>query len=203
VPNGGRQGGFIVSAWRIGSDAQQRVAATVNVTIPRDQVADAALPNVTGTLQPATPAQGTADLVSKAADIYTKWIPGDVLAIFLALTTAFRGTITADATDKTTPHAWGILIAGLALAAGLTLLGAISANMAAADVATNAKWKEIAARMVLAAMAFGFWSLATPGAWWEVKKWNAGVLAAIAFAISIVFAFVAEITVAIVKKYLK
>lgn len=184
-----------MSAWRIGRDATDTTSMTV--ILPASTVGGAPQDR---TIQPATGTQTTADLVQKAADIYTKWIPGDVIVIYLALTSAFRATLTESSPDSVTPHAWGILVAGLALAGGLALLGAIAANLKEPDVNKQAKFPEIVGRLVLAIFAFGFWSLTVPGAWWEVKDWNQGVLAAIAFAISIVFALVAEIVVAILKR---
>lgn len=185
-----------MSAFRVGADVTQKLAPRAQ-SFQFQHAELTAVPQggqvtATATTAPQNDAQSTADLVQKAADIYTKWIPGDALAIFVALTAAFRGTIT---TGGLTPHAWGLLVVGLASAGGLTLLGALSANLSAADVAHRAKVPEIAIRVVLAGLAFGFWSLTVPGAWWEVKGWNAGILAAVSFAISIGFALVAEISV--------
>jgi hypothetical protein len=170
-----------MSAWRIGADLRQRAEA-------RPAVADL----------PAGSAQSTADLVQKAADVYTKWIPGDVLAAYLALTAAFRGTIEDGAPESTTPHAWGILVAGLGMAAGVSLLGAIAANLREGRD-DRMPIGPILGRAVLAVIAFGLWSLTMPGSWWEVQGWNAGVLAAISLAVSIVFALVAEIVVALLQ----
>jgi hypothetical protein len=136
-------------------------------------------------------------VVQKAADVYTKWIPGDALAVYLALTTAFRGTLSASEKGNLTPHAWGLLVTGIAFAGGLCLLGSILNNLGHADLTLRPI--EIAGRVLLAILAFGFWSLTVPGAWWEVKGWNQGVLAAVAFAISIAFALVAELIVAVLK----
>ena len=63
-----------------------------------------------------TPAQASANLAQKAADVYTKWIPGDVVVIYVGLTSAFRGTLDKGKEADTTPHAWGLLATDSALA---------------------------------------------------------------------------------------
>lgn len=198
-----------MSAWRIGSD----VGSSAGVQTIRVKVPATALGGAPGGAQPdadgkvvieatvETPAdetkKSTAENAKKAADVYTKWVPGEVIAIYIALTTAFRGELTNG--TGPTPHAKGILIAGIALAAGLVMLAGIASNLSATDAAKKKRPVEIVGLMILGSLAFTFWSLCTPGSWWEVKGWNPGVLAAVSFAISVVFALVAEIVVAILK----
>lgn len=192
-----------MSSWRVGTDvATERAPTTMKLTVdPAAFAVGATSGEVTATVVPAaTPSQTTADLVKAAADVYTKWIPGDVLAVYLALTTAFRGTLASNATGSETPHAWGILIAGLALAAGLVLLGAVAANLKTPTTDKRALVTEIVGRMILSVLAFGFWSLTVPGSWWEVKDWDPGVLAALSLGISVVFALVAEVTVGLIQR---
>ena len=187
-----------MSAFRIGNEAL-RQSPRVQVTLEEASGGSAqTLAHVTATTAD-TDRSATAAAVQTAADVYTKWIPGDVLAIFLALTTAFRGTLPAGKSGAVTPHGWGLLVTGFALAVGLAVLGGVAANLSQ-TVSKRLTTPEITGRAVLAALAFGFWSLTVPGAWWQVEQWNRGVLAATSFAISIVFALVAEITVSLLSK---
>jgi hypothetical protein len=191
-----------MSAFRIGSAVRQPVVPTGSLSINANDLrtavqGDAADVAVVPAVEtPSTERATTADLVQKAGDVYTKWIPGDVLAAYLALTAAFRGTLDGD--EGLTPHSWGILMAGFGLAAGLTLLGAVATNLRSTD--DRLANREILGRIVLSLGAFALWSVTTPGTWWEVKGWDAGVIAAITFATSFVFALVAEIAVALLKK---
>jgi hypothetical protein len=131
-----------MSAWSVGAGTGLR-RQTVEATVGQDAVAD-------------TPTAGDAPTVDKLL----AWIPGEVIAAYMALVLALQGS------DATTvePTSAGWLIGAIAAAGVLTFLGGF-ANPLNLD---RGDWRELLVKsVVLSPIAFTLWSLVLPGSWWQ------------------------------------
>lgn len=127
----------------------------------------------------AVPAEGTNDkAVQGILDRLTKWIPGDVLVLYVAAVTASstRGSKTS------------LLV--LVAAAVLTPLVVICAAYA-----KGGPTKRVWVSAILAAVAFAIWSVSVPLSWWQRLpdvQANQAIFAIGAAALGLLFGFIAE-----------
>lgn len=165
-----------MSAWSVGAGTGLR-RPRVEPTLGADAAAD-------------TPTAGDAPTVDKLL----AWIPGDVIAAYMALVLALQGSDAA--TVKPTAGGW--LIAGIAAAGVLTFLGGF-VNPVTLD---RRDWYELILKSVLLSpIAFALWSLVLPGSWWQsIDKLanNAPVVAIAAGLAAVAFGLLAQGLVALV-----
>jgi hypothetical protein len=104
------------------------------------------------------------------------WLPGDVIAAYMALVLALQGSEAK--TVKPTGLWW--LVGAIAAAGIVTFLGGF-ANPVNLD---NRDWAELLLKsVVLSPIAFALWSLVLPGSWWQSLHGianNAAVVAIVA-----------------------
>jgi hypothetical protein len=122
-------------------------------------------------------------------DALVAWIPGEVIAAYMAVVLALQGTNNTNGVAKPTGLGWLI---GAIIAAGLlTLLGGYSKSR---DLTHN-QWVELGVRVALSAFAFALWSLVLPGSWWQsINKIadNAPVVAIVAGLVAVAFGLLAQ-----------
>jgi hypothetical protein len=94
-------------------------------------------------------------------DALVAWIPGEVIAAYMALVLALQGKENTGGVPK--PTALGWLIAAILAAGLLTFLGGFATSR---DL-THSQWLELGVKVVLSAFAFTLWSLVLPGSWWQ------------------------------------
>lgn len=131
-----------MSAWSVGAGTGLR-RRTVEVTVGQEAVAD-------------TPTAADAPTVDKLL----AWIPGEVIAAYMALVLALQGS---DA-DTVEPTSGWWLVGAIASAGILTFLGGFAnpVNLNEAD------WRELLLKsVVLSPLAFALWSFVLPGSWWQ------------------------------------
>lgn len=151
-----------MSSWRVGAEA----ATATRAARPR--------------AFEAQPAAGDQNTVTTALDRLTKWIPGDVLALYVAAVTAFA----AKSGAKPSPV---LLVVFIVLAAAFVIGGAFAAT---GDVP-----KTVLLPAVLAAVAFTIWSLSVPFSGWQRWKFvsdNRAAVAIVAAVFGLLFGFVAD-----------
>jgi hypothetical protein len=117
------------------------------------------------------------------------WIPGDVIAAYMALVLALQHNAQ---TDVTMPTSKWWLIGAIAASGVFTFLGgfAKSPNLAGWE-----QWLELSVRVLLSACAFAIWSLVLPGSWWQsIDKIanNAAAVAVIAGVAAAAFGLLAQ-----------
>jgi hypothetical protein len=104
-------------------------------------------------------------------DTLIMWIPGEVITAYAAVVLALQPSPPEGASEllptKTTSLVW--LLIAMGFAALLTWLGGYSKS----DDLDAKATKELAARTVLAAIAFAIWSLVVPASWWYSIDWVA------------------------------
>ena len=93
-------------------------------------------------------------------DTLVAWIPGEVIAGYMALVLALQADGTS-ATPKPTSVWW--LIGAIGAAGLLTFLGGFSKS----SYLSGDEWLELGVKVVLSAIAFALWSLVLPGSWWQ------------------------------------
>jgi hypothetical protein len=94
---------------------------------------------------------------SPTVDTLVAWIPGEVIAAYMALVLALQRDDTSGVVKPTSVW-WLIGAAGL-----LTFLGGFSNS----TYLSGDEWLELGVKVVLSAMAFALWSLVLPGSWWQ------------------------------------
>jgi hypothetical protein len=142
-----------VSAWGIGA----RVAAH------RPGEAKAQVKTVSGeTVEVPTTGQAPAEPGAPSIDTLITWIPGEVIAAYAAIVLALQPEQTGSESVSIKITSWGWLVAGIVFAAVLTWLGGWSKT----DKLGGTARKELAARVMLASIAFAIWSFVVPGSWW-------------------------------------
>jgi hypothetical protein len=126
--------------------------------------------------------QGADDknVVTTALDRLTKWIPGDVLALYVAAVTAFA----AKSGARPSPL---LLVVFIVLSAAFVIGGAFAA--------TGEVPKTVLLPSVLAAAAFTIWSLSVPFSGWQ--RWsfvsdNQAAVAIVAAIVGLLFGFAAD-----------
>jgi hypothetical protein len=122
-------------------------------------------------------------------DALIAWIPGEVIAAYMALVLALQGTDNTGGVAK--PTAFGWLIAAIIAAGLLTFLG----GFAKSTDLTHNQWVELGVKVVLSALAFALWSLVLPGSWWQSISTiadNAPVVAIVAGLAAAAFGFLAQ-----------
>ncbi len=130
-----------MTAWSVGAASRPRAAVQVGVS---------------GEQSAETPTAADAPTVDKLLN----WIPGDVIAAYMALVLALQG---ADA-KGVEPTGLGWLIAAIVAAGVLTFLGGFASS---GDLDADA-WRELLLKSVLLSpVAFALWSLVLPGSWWQ------------------------------------
>lgn len=131
-----------MSAWSVGAGTGVR-RVNARTTVAPEARAD-------------TPTAADAPTVDKVL----AWIPGDVIAAYMALVLALQGS---DAETIEPTSGWW-LIGAIAAAGVVTFLGGF-ANPIALD---GRDWLELLVKSVLLApIAFALWSLVLPGSWWQ------------------------------------
>jgi hypothetical protein len=167
-----------MSAWSIGAGTGLPPA------IARDVVGDEAVAD--------TPTAADAPTVDKLL----AWIPGDVIAAYMALVLALQG---ADA-EMVEPTSGWWLIGAIAAAGVLTFLGGF-ANPINLD---GGDWRELLVKsLILSPIAFTLWSLVLPGSWWQSVDTlanNAPVVAIVAGISAAAFGLLAQGVVALVNR---
>lgn len=122
-------------------------------------------------------------------DSLVAWIPGEVIAAYMALVLALQSNDTTDGAAK--PTALGWLVGAIVAAGILTFLGGFAKNR---DL-TRAQWVELVVKVVLSAVAFALWSLVLPGSWWQSINTiadNAAVVAIVAGVAAAAFGLLAQ-----------
>jgi hypothetical protein len=116
-------------------------------------------------------------------DSIAKWIPGEVLAFYVAAIAALRGTLNPlpgqneVLPSQATPGSGWLVLGALLLTILLTVVGSINGgdnNQPPPAKRSDAKW--VAILIALAVIAFLLWSLTIPQTWWTDR----GVKTAIA-----------------------
>ncbi|MBX7451923.1 hypothetical protein GR927_28370 [Mycolicibacterium sp. 3033] len=126
--------------------------------------------------------EGGPDL-GKYFDAVAKWIPGDIMAFYLAAVTLISGT---SATGRPSVSLW---LAAAAATAILILLAALKAKRGKKDTTT---------RIGLGVTAFFVWSAVIPQSGWFALSWSAENPRAMTLAaalVGIVFAQIADLIV--------
>jgi hypothetical protein len=141
-----------MSAWRTGARAVTRRREVFTEPAARRAAAE-------GKQLEGTPAEPGAVSI----DALIAWIPGEVIATYTAIVLALQPELTegADAPPIEIVSEWW-LVAAVVAAAVLTWLGGWSAS----DNLNRQETRELAARVLLAAIAFLIWSFVVPGSWW-------------------------------------
>jgi hypothetical protein len=152
----------------------------------------------TGSVRPASrvgvaEADAATDQVSASdaptVDALVAWIPGEVIAAYMALVLALQGNDNTDGVARPTSLGW---LVGAIIAAGvLTFLG----GFAKSKDLTHNQWMELGVKVVLSAFAFALWSLVLPGSWWQSINTiadNAAVVAIVAGLAAAAFGLVAQ-----------
>ena len=158
-----------MSAWAVGATARKRRREGVGPMEGGDEVAEAA-PSV---------------------DTLVAWIPGEVIAFYAAVVLALQPEEEAGTSQplEITSKYW--LIAAVALAAVITLLGGWSGT----TKLTGPERRELLVRAGLAAAAFALWSWVVPGSWWysidDVAE-HSEVALLVAGVVAVVFSLFAE-----------
>jgi hypothetical protein len=129
---------------------------------------------------PGTDAAAETSPVATAIDRLTKWIPGDILALYVAAVTAFA----AESGSKPSPL---LLVVFIALSA-LFVIGASFAT-------TGEVPRAALLPAVLAALAFTIWTLSVPFSGWQ--RWgfvsdNQASVAVVAAVLGLLFGYAAE-----------
>jgi hypothetical protein len=93
-------------------------------------------------------------------DTLVAWIPGEVIAAYMALVLALQGDDTSGVVKPTS--VWW-LIGAIGAAGLLTFLGGFSNS----TYLSGEEWLALGVKVVLSAMAFALWSLVLPGSWWQ------------------------------------
>lgn len=156
-----------MSIWRIGTEAacrEQRGTADLPLEFAPD---------------PAGPDAAGRATVTAAIDRLTKWIPGDVLALYVAAVTAF-------ATDGAKPSL-ALLVAFVVLTPSFVL--------GAAFAGAGKLYRGVVLPAVLATVAFAIWTLSVPFSGWQ--RWSAvsdnrTAVAIVAAVAGVLFGYVAE-----------
>ena len=160
-----------MSAWGIGATTATRRGGAV-----RRAGADPA------TVEPPIP----------SVDTLVTWVPGEVIAAYAAIILALQPEQTPNVAAPPLEITWGgWLLGGVLFAVLMTWLGGWSKT----DNLEIAAKKELAARAVLAGVAFGIWSVVVPGSWWystRVVAENQAVVPIVVGLIGSVFALAAE-----------
>ncbi len=178
-----------MSAYSIGTTAfapQQR-AAEVRTAVSARGGTDAEAAEAAETVLAPTRQDALSAIV--------KWVPGEVIGVFAVVLTADQ------ATGSQTPNApsnwilWGFVVA----AALWTAIAAINAHLKFATSAGTATLKgrglPVAVRAALASVGFFLWSFVIPGSpssQWEIAADRPGTVAAVVFALAILFGLAAE-----------
>jgi hypothetical protein len=171
-----------MSAWSVGSStglrrhrAEARAASFEEGVVPAEAAAD-------------MPTAADAPTVDKLL----AWLPGDVIAAYMAIVLALQEGTTVEPTD-------GVWLIGAIAAAGVVTFLAGFTNPLALD---RGDWRELALKsVVLSPIAFALWSLVLPGSWWQSIDRiadNAGVVAIVAGLGAAAFGLLAQGLVAIV-----
>jgi hypothetical protein len=124
-----------MSAWTVGSGIGRRGTTTLAA---RDQGAAGDAPTV---------------------NTLVEWIPGEVIAAYMALVLALQAD-GSSGTPESTSLWW--LVGAIVAAGVLTFLGGFSKRSG-----LGSEWLELGVRVVLSAAAFALWSLVLPGSWWQ------------------------------------
>jgi membrane associated rhomboid family serine protease len=142
-----------MSAWSLGA-------------VPRDSVRDL-----------RQPTSGLKTFVDKVV----KWIPGDVLGLYLAAVSAI---------GVASPQLW-LLIVAIVLAPFVVVFGSLT-------LPENQRPSRLPARAALSAVAVAIWALTVPGSGWQVfaaVSQNAQTVAVIGAILGLVFGLVASVLV--------
>src|SRR5262245_49950567 len=167
-----------MSAWSVGAGTRHHAAAR-----------DAGIRGVAA-------AEATTAADAPTVDKLLDWIPGDVIAAYMALVLALQG----EDAKGVEPTGLGWLIAAIVAAGVLTFLGGFAGS---ADL-DGGEWKVLMLKSVLLSpIAFALWSLVLPGSWWqsidEIAD-NAPVVAIVAGLAAAAFGLLAQGIVARVNK---
>jgi hypothetical protein len=163
-----------MSTWRVGADV-----ASLPDRARRDLPPDFGPPTGEPTAPPA-PEQAEADGVKVVIDRLTKWIPGDVLALYVAAVTAFAAAEGA----RPSPV---LLVVFIVLSAAFV----VGSTFAASGEVPQT----VILPAILAAVAFTIWTLTVPFSGWQ--RWSAvsdnqAAVAVVAAVAGALFGFVAD-----------
>ena len=165
-----------MSAWSVGAGTGLR-RVTAPAVVGDEAVADTAT---------------AAD--APTVDKLLAWIPGDVIAAYMALVLALQGS----EAESVEPTSGWWLIGAIAAAGLLTFLGGFS-NPIALD---GRDWRELVVKsVILSPIAFALWSLVLPGSWWQSIDTiadNAPVVAIVAGLGAAMFGLLAQGIVALI-----
>jgi hypothetical protein len=161
-----------MSAWRVGTD----LVAPKVLTTPDDQGGARAAPPPGGA--PAAGGGPAQNPLQSKIDNLAKWIPGDSIAVYGAVVTAWASSHGPSVV---------LLILGIVFTAVLVILGAFASS----GSVPGKTW--LAAG--LAAVAFTIWSLSIPSSGWQ--KWhvvnqNQALVAIVAGVLALLFGLVAQ-----------
>ena len=141
-----------MSAWTVGAGTGRRGTTAV---APGTETPTFAEPD-TSTAARDQGAAGDAPTVNTLVE----WIPGEVIAAYMALVLALQAD-GASGTPEPTSLWW--LVGAIVAAGVLTFLGGFSKRSGL----NGREWLELGVRVVLSAAAFALWSLVLPGSWWQ------------------------------------
>jgi len=141
-----------MSAWTVGAGTGRRKTTAVAQGTKAPAGAESA------TRMAATD-QGAAD-DAPTVNVLVEWIPGEVIAAYMALVLALQAD-GAGGTPKPTSLWW--LVGAIVAAGVLTFLGGFSKRPGL----KGRDWLDLGVRVVLSTAAFALWSLVLPGSWWQ------------------------------------
>jgi uncharacterized membrane protein len=136
--------------------------------------------------------EGATDITAGEAptvDTLVAWIPGEVIAAYMALVVALQGNDNTNGVVNPTSLWW--LVGAIGASGVMTFLGGFSKSR---HLTSNQR-RELGVRVVLSAIAFALWSLVLPGSWWQSLKTiadNAAVVAIVAGIAAAAFGLLAE-----------
>lgn len=119
------------------------------------------------------------------------WIPGEVIAAYMALVLALQS---GEENGVVKPTSLWWLVGAITSAGLLTFLGGFSKSRNL----SRSEWHELGVKVVLSAIAFVLWSLVLPGSWWQSIDTiadNAAAVAIVAGMGAAVFGLVAQAVV--------
>jgi hypothetical protein len=94
-------------------------------------------------------------------DTLVSWIPGEVIAAYMALVLALQPNNPSGVTAPTSKW-W--LVGAIVASGAFTFLGGFAKSP---NLVGRKQWLELFVRVGLSAIAFALWSLVLPGSWWQ------------------------------------
>jgi drug/metabolite transporter (DMT)-like permease len=133
-------------------------------------------------------------------DSIAKWIPGEVLAFYVAAIAALRGTMEPLEGQKevlpsqSTPGSGWLLLGAIVMTVALTVVGAIRGGENEKPKPAQRKDAGLVFVLVLlAVIAFLVWSLTIPQTWWTDRGLKTAIAVIAVAGFSIVYVPIAEL----------